>query len=451
MRKIYNKLENFNSFVPNFSYFFSSNVISYFFSFFVIVLFARNYSPELFGKFTIAQTIFFIIFSISFSNIHYYLNKSLSINFEKRRREIGSCFLITFYCSTILYILLCIILVFLNIDQDLKYYILILNLILLSEPFSIFYSELFVRGQFKKIFQIKFTQNIIFLVFKLHIIFNQIDILYLALVYFFENLFFSVVVIYYYKKNGNNFQNLIFSKVHTLKIIKAIILFPLLAFAFLISMRIDLLMISSLLGVEQAGFYSATSRIITIVLLFGTHFFQFIYPNMNRISSSNKKKFNLIYQNLIFLSFVAGITVYVLSFFFGNLYLSLFGENFKVVLSSLKILSLNVGAALLINLWVHKQYIYSKYNQILLFQCSTIIINILLNYYLINMLGVNGAALATALSAIISFILINISQPIEFYTIFSSFSLIRQKQIANAILKVMFVKANPENKEKIKD
>ena len=451
MRKIYNKLENFVSFVPNFSYFFSSNAISYFFSFFVIVLFARNYSPELFGKFTIAQTIFFIVYSISFSNIHYYLNKSLSINFDKRRREIGSCFLITFYSSAFLYIILCIILVFLKIDQDLKNLILILNLILLSEPFSIFYSELFVRGQFKKIFQIKFTQNIIFLIFKLYIIFNQIDYLYLAFTYFAENLFFSLIVIYYYKKNGNNFQNLIFSRVHTIKIIKAIILFPLLAFAFLISMRIDVLMISSLLGVEQAGFYSATSRIITIILLFGTHFFQFIYPNMNRISSSNKEKFNLIYQNLIFLSLIVGISVYIFSVFFGNSYLSLFGEEFKIVLTSLKILSLNVGAALLINLWVHKQYVYSKYNQILLFQFSTIIINILLNYYLISMLGVNGAALATALSAIISFILINIAQPKEFFVIFSSFSVTRQKQMANAILKIIFVKRNPENKESIKD
>ena len=289
------------------------------------------------------------------------------------------------------------------------------------------------------------------MIFKLYIIFNQIDYLYLAFTYFAENLFFSLIVIYYYKKNGNNFQNLIFSRVHTIKIIKAIILFPLLAFAFLISMRIDVLMISSLLGVEQAGFYSATSRIITIILLFGTHFFQFIYPNMNRISSSNKEKFNLIYQNLIFLSLIVGISVYIFSVFFGNSYLSLFGEEFKIVLTSLKILSLNVGAALLINLWVHKQYVYSKYNQILLFQFSTIIINILLNYYLISMLGVNGAALATALSAIISFILINIAQPKEFFVIFSSFSVTRQKQMANAILKIIFVKRNPENKESIKD
>ena len=135
------------------------------FFFFVIVLCSMSQIILNFNY----QTIFFIVYSISFSNIHYYLNKSLSINFDKRRREIGSCFLITFYSSAFLYIILCIILVFLKIDQDLKNLILILNLILLSEPFSIFYSELFVRGQFKKIFQIKFTQNIVFLIFKLYI------------------------------------------------------------------------------------------------------------------------------------------------------------------------------------------------------------------------------------------------------------------------------------------
>ena len=62
MKKIYRKLENFTGFFPNFSFFMSSHFISYFFSFFIIVLFARQYSIDIFGKFTIAQTIFFIIY-----------------------------------------------------------------------------------------------------------------------------------------------------------------------------------------------------------------------------------------------------------------------------------------------------------------------------------------------------------------------------------------------------
>ena len=450
MKKIYKNLENFTGFLPNFSYFFSSNVISYFFSFFIIVIFARTYSAELFGKFTIAQTIFFIIFSMSFSNIHYYLNKSLSLNFEKRRREIGSCFLITFYASVFLYVTLALLLTFINIDQDLKNLILILNLIIISEPFSIFYSELFVRGQFNVIFRIKFYQNLIFLVIKLFIILNKFNYLFLALAYFLENVFFSLIVIYYFKKNGNNFQNLIFSFEYTKKIIKKIILFPLLAFAFLISMRVDVLMISNILGVEQAGYYSATSRIITIILLFGTHFFQFIYPNLNRISY-NREKFTNIYKNLIFLSILTGIITYLFTLIFGKSYLKLFGSEFLIVLNSLKILSINVAAALIINLWVHKQYVYSKYKQILFFQTSTIILNITLNYYLISFFGINGAALATSLAAILSFIIVNMTQPKEFFIIFSSFSLIKQRRIAREILKTILVNRNPEKIEKIKD
>ena len=49
MKKIYKNLESFKGFLPNFSYFFSSNLLTHFFSFFVIVYFARVYSPKEFG------------------------------------------------------------------------------------------------------------------------------------------------------------------------------------------------------------------------------------------------------------------------------------------------------------------------------------------------------------------------------------------------------------------
>ena len=89
MKKIYSNLENFNSFIPNLSFFFSSNFLTQLSSFIIILLFARNYPSDEFGKFTIAQTVFFLIYSLSFSNIHYYLNKSLSQNFQNRRKLKG--------------------------------------------------------------------------------------------------------------------------------------------------------------------------------------------------------------------------------------------------------------------------------------------------------------------------------------------------------------------------
>ena len=448
--KIYKNLENFVGLIPNFSYFFSSNIISYVFSFFFIILFARNYSSFSFGQFTIAQTVFFLFYSISFSNIHYYLNKILSTKFENRRKDIGSCFVITFYTSIGLYLFLAFILLFLDLDIQLRNIILVLNLILITEPFSIFYSEIFIRGQFLRIFKIKFFQTLIFFTLKIFLVFSNFDIIYIAGAYVLENLFFSLIIIYYFKKNGNNFSNLIFEKKHSFNVLKKIMLFPLMAFAIIVAMRLDILMISNFLGEEQSGIYSAASRLIIIILLFGTHFFQFIYPNLNRIILTNNG-IKPIYHNLVLFSFYMGVLFLFFSVFFGEYYLSLFGEEYLTALYSFKILSLTIFPALLFNLWIHKQYVLSKYSTILFFQLGTIFINILLNYYLINILGISGAALASLIAPIISFLIINITNTQEFRIIAESFSLKKQKEAANMMLKIVFVKKNPDKFENIKD
>ena len=105
-------------------------------------------------------------------------------------------------------------LLFLDLDDQLRNMILILNLILITEPFSIFYSEIFIRGQFARIFKIKFFQTLIFFTLKIFLVFNNFDIILIVGAYVLENLFFSIIVIYYFKKNGNNFSNLIFEKKH---------------------------------------------------------------------------------------------------------------------------------------------------------------------------------------------------------------------------------------------
>ena len=448
--KIYKNLENFVGIIPNFSYFFSTNVISYFFSFFFIILFARNYSPQAFGEFTIAQTIFFLFYSVSFSNIHYYLNKILSIKFQDRRKDIGSCFVITFYSSVLLYFFLAFVLTFIDIDQNFKNLILVLNLILLTEPFSIFYSELFVRGQFKRIFKIRFIQTLLFFILKVYLVLHLYDIIYIATVYVFENLFFSIIIIYYFKKNGNNFSSLLFIKKHTKNILKKIILFPLMAFAIIVAMRLDILMISKIIGTEASGVYSAASRLVTIVLLFGTHFFQFIYPNLNRIMMT-KKGMTHIFQNLVLFSFYTGFLFMLFSLFFAELYLSFFGQEFLNALNAFYILSINVFPALLLNLWVHKQYVLTKYSSILFFQIGTILLNILLNYYFINIFGISGAALASLLAPLLSFIIINITNNQDLLLIKESFSLIKHKTAANDVLKIIFVNKNPDKFENMKD
>ena len=50
-----------------------------------------------------------------------------------------------------------------------------------------------------------------------------------------------------------------------------------------------------------------------------------------------------------------------------------------------------------------------------------------------------------------SFIIVNISQPKEFIVILSSFDLNKIKDTANVVLRIIFIKRNPEKLEKIND
>ena len=436
MKKIYNKLDNFTGFIPNISFFFSSNFLSQLSSFIVILLFARNYSSVEFGKFTIAQTIFFLLYSLSFSNIHYYLNKSLSLNFQNRRKEIASCFLITFYSSIFLYILLAFFLNFLDLDKDLKYLILIINLILITEPFTIFYSEIFVRGQFKTIFKVKFYQNIIFFSLKYFVIVNKYNFIYIALCYLLEYIFFALIIIYYYKKNGNQFSKLIFNFNNSLKLLKKIFLLPVLSLIFLISIRIDVLMIGKLIDVESSGFYSSASRLVIFVLLYSTLFLQFLYPNMSRMKN-NSLKFNEIYQDLITFALIAGISFFIFSYIFSEYYLNLFGLNFLVAKEAPLILSFNLTFSLIYNIWVHKSLLHNNFSRILSFHLCVIILNIILNFYMIDLYGIKGAAISTMVSGIISFFIININRPTEIIIILKSISFIRFLTIIKKLILIL--------------
>ena len=447
MFKFKKDLLSFKNFFSNFTYFFLSNFLFHFFSFLIIIFAARKLTITDFGYFTIAQTIFFIIFSFSFSNIYFYLNKSLVRNYILRRKEIGSCFAITFYFSIFLYSILAIVLLFLEIDIDLKKIILILNLILISEPFSIFYSKLFIKGQFKKIFKIKIVQLIIFSFLKIYSLYTDPNLTTLVCLYVLENIFFSIYVMYYYKKDGYYFTRLDFDINYIIGILKKIILFPLLSLAILLSMRIDLLMISAYLGVEQSGYYSSISRLLTVILLLSSQLLFFVYPNMSVSKDLDHKKFTNLYKTLILFSFFISLSCMIGSLIFGKYYLELFGNKFVNNYQTLLLLSGNIFFSLIVILWVNKNYIKNNYLVILVFQSGCIIFNIIFNNYLIPIYGIYGAAISTIVAQLLIFFLINIFKWKEFDIIIQSLSPKFIKASAIATFKVIFVKKNPEKSE----
>ena len=229
---------------------------------------------------------------------------------------------------------------------------------------------------------------------------------------------------------------MVFNFNNSLKLLKKIFLLPVLSLIFLISIRIDVLMIGKLIDIESSGFYSSASRLVIFVLLYSTLFLQFLYPNMSRMKN-NSLKFNEIYQDLITFALIAGFSFFIFSYIFSDYYLNLFGFNFLVAKEALLILSFNLTFSLIYNIWVHKSLLHNNFSRILLFHLCVIVLNIVLNFYMIELYGIKGAAISTMVSGIISFFIINVNRPTEIIIILKSVSFIRFFTIIKKLILIL--------------
>lgn len=379
------------------------------------------------------------------------MHKKLSTKFTNRKKEIPAIFLIRLYASIFLYIILSFILIVIRIDAELRNIILLLGLIIVIEPFSILYSYFFVRENFREIWFIKIFQFSIFFVIKYAAIVFYKDLYLFCLAIIAEHFFFVLAINFLYFLTGNKLGKMIIDLKYTVHIFKKICLIPFLSFFALVSMRIDTVMITFYKSASESGIYSVSTRIIVVILLFSTLINQLAYPYLAKaINKKNKNIFEIMFKNLVLLTFFMSIAFICFLEFFGIWYLSLFGESYLPSLGSLKILSYSIFISLVINLWQHKKFLENRYMEIVMFQILVIILNIIFNFYLINAYSIAGAAIATIISALVAFFIVALLNPKDLYLIFSSFSVNNFKNSASNIFKLILLKKNPENIENIR-
>lgn len=432
----------------NILYFHFPNILNQVISFFIIIIAANKFNNYEFGVFTFAQNIFFILFSLSFSNIYMFLQYKMVKNFEKRKKDISTCFVIHFTASLINFIIILAIISVFDIDYKIKTIIIIISLILVSEPFSLPYNYFFIKKDYKTIFQVRLTQILIFFIIKLLILFYSKSILLFTLTYLLENIYFSILIIKRYLDNGNNFFNFILDKNYIIQVLKKIYIFPFISFATLLAMKIDIIMISSINDFSQSGYYSAASRTITALILLKLVFFSYIYPDMTKKYLENKN-YDMIYRVIIFVIFISSLIITCFFILFGDIYLELWGPNFSTAKIPLVILALNIFPSLVANIWIQKKFIQNQYMQIFFYQVISIILNILLNISFIKLYGVTGAAIATIFSNIITFLIVNIFSVNELKLVVSSFHSSCIKETARRIFSIGFKNKKPETNDKM--
>ena len=196
------------------------------------------------------------------------------------------------------------------------------------------------------------------------------------------------------------------SKLPYKSIIFSLTSFTLISGIHLVLSQTDILMLGFSTSPDKVGYYAAAARIGILVVFTLNAVSSALAPIISSLHSKNEiEKLEKIANFSSKLSFYSTLPIFLMIIFFGEQILSFFGEEFKFAYHALVILSLGQlvksffgPIGFLLTMTGEEKTATKIYG-------TSAIVNVLLNFLLIPILGIKGAAISTAASSILAQIL----------------------------------------------
>lgn len=171
---------------------------------------------------------------------------------------------------------------------------------------------------------------------------------------------------------------------------------------YLLIANIDIIMIGAMLGSFEAGIYSMSMGFIMMLSFVISALQAFAAPKFSELYHLNRiEELGVLAQKLSKIAFsVMLLPVLILLFFSENILVILYGETFgkgRFVLMIMSVVFLYKASAGLTGMYLNMT---GRQTPQLIIACISCFINFLLNYFLIPLYGIDGAAISTG-SAII--------------------------------------------------
>ncbi|MDQ5912074.1 MAG: Polysacc synt protein [Patescibacteria group bacterium] len=379
-----------------------SRAISIIISFFITVYLVRYLGPENYGQLSYAIS-FVALFSIFASfGVDNILHRDIIKYPEKRGEYLGTAFvlkLLTGIFATILTVLSAITLT----DSDVsKLVIFLLSGTFILQAFNVINTEFQADVKLKYTSIISLITVVILSLLKIMVIIFSKGIIYLGGIMLLEAIINASLLIYIHFYVYGNIKTWFFTK-HTAYILMTES-WPFIFIAFFASVytRIDQVMLKHLVNTSSVGLYDAAVRLGEIwgfipSLIVASMFTAII--NAKKINNTEYRK------RLLHLSFVVTVVSTIIATFIAifskNIVNFIYGVDFE---ASAEILSIYVFSTIFLIIGsIVQQYltIENKRMTIFFLTLGTALLNISLNFILIPIYGIIGAAWATLISYIV--------------------------------------------------
>ncbi|MDB5249665.1 MAG: Polysaccharide biosynthesis protein [Segetibacter sp.] len=366
------------------------------------VLIARYLGPEKFGKWSYALALTSLLSAFATLGLDNIIIKDLLQCPEKRNEILGTTFLMRFAGGVVTILTSTLIVLFTDTqDTELLICVAIISIGFIFQSFDVIDSFFQSKVQSRYVVIAKNGAFVFCAVLKSVALWRKADFLVFITIGTFE-IFLSALglVYFYYSQTLTSIKEWYSNRTYLKKKLKECWPLLLSGLVIMIYMRIDQIMLKQILGEKSVGIYSAAVRISEVSYFLYTILSASVYPALIKARNNNNKeeyllKVQRLFDYTVVIALATGLFFTISSNWVINI---LFGPGFEDAAAVLKI---NIWCGVFVALGVaSSQYLILEGLAKLSFYRSFAgaLVNLLLNFVLIPIYGISGAALSTLIA-----------------------------------------------------
>jgi len=393
------KQSNFRKYFANTSWILGERILRMGVSLFVGIYVARYLGPERFGLLSYASSFVGIFVALATFGLDEVVVRELVKTPEQREKILGTSFLLKLVGTLLMWAAILVAIPFTENDFQTNILIIIIAFGVLFQAFNVIDLSFQADVKSKYVVHAQFVQLIISSIVKIILVFNEAPLIWFASVFFLDAIVLALGLVFTYLHNSNK----IFSWKWSYETSKNLLhdSWPLIFAGIVVSvyMKIDQLMIKEMLGAKEVGLYAAAVKLSEAWYFIPMAIASSLYPAIINARVFQKEVYYQKIQNLFDLMVWIAVSIALPTTFLSTLVVEfLYGKEY---LGSSSVLIIHIWTGVFVFLGVASSKYLLAENFIKKTFYRTFIgalLNIIMNYYLIRIIGIEGAAISTLVS-----------------------------------------------------
>lgn len=403
------KSPHVKKYLTNTSWIFWDYVLRQGFNIFIGIYVARYLKPEGFGSLSYASVYIQLLQPLAYIGLSSIIIRDLIKYKDKSNEILGTAFVFKLIASIVSLLIIACIAWSLNISLSGKWNIVVASISLLVSPLQIIDLYFQANVKAKYIAYAQQTSTILVGALKFFGVIMCFPLIWFVCMIVIEAVITSLMLAFFYKANKQEIKKWRFDKQVAQTFLKELLPFVFSGFFIVLYMKIDQLMIYSMLDATSLGIYTAAVKLCEPFYLIASLICSSLFPAIiNGLLISREEYEHRLQRLFNMLTWLAIFVSLGIQLFANTIIQIIYGTTFagaEVVLQIYFWASVFVFQGVIASqaYAAEKIQVYSTF-----YTFIGAIVNIALNLWLIPLIGVKGAALATLISYVISGVLLNV-------------------------------------------